>query len=161
MRNKKPYNPDEKPARNDQQRPAEPQDRPERPEQPEPEQADEELTPVSPEQEQEDDEPIGLVDADDDEGTKRGQIKAFGSAAGGPAISGKSGFDRTPTTTGKGAIRCRLFHSKIAEAPLNYMQNQINEWLDEQEIEVKHVGHLVGNLEGKTTEPNMIVMVWY
>ncbi|MGC9455085.1 MAG: hypothetical protein ACP5HU_09505 [Phycisphaerae bacterium] len=155
MRNKKPYNPDEQPA------PVEQQPRPERPEAPAPQEDDQELPPVRPEEDEEEVEPIGLVETDESEGTKRGQIKAFGSAAGGPALSGKSGFERTPNVTGKGAIRCRIFHSKIAEAPLNYMQNQINEWLDSQEIEVKHVGHLVGALEGKTTDPNVIVMVWY
>lgn len=151
MRNKKPYDPDAQPER------VGPQQRPDQP----PSEQEEELPPVRPEIEEEDVEPIGLVETDETEGTKRGQIKAFGSGAGGPEVSGKTGFERTPTTTGKGAIRCRVFHSKIAEAPLQYMQGQINKWLDGEEVEVKHVGHLVGNFEGKTTEPNMIVMVWY
>ena len=41
------------------------------------------------------------------------------------------------------------------------MQESINEWIDGDKIEVKEVGHLIGVMEGKTPEPNMIIMVWY
>ncbi len=160
MRKKKPFDPDQQQSQDRPSEPPEQQDHPAEP--PEQQDQDEELAPVTPEEEEEDVEPIGLVDADEaEQGTKRGHIKAFGSAAGGPAVSTESGFSRTPNVTGQGAIRCRIFHSKIAEAPLNYMQNQINAWLDDEEIEVKHVGQIVGNFEGKTTEPNLIVTVWY
>jgi hypothetical protein len=173
MRNKKPFNPDQQPTRVEpqqpQQRPAEPQGEAPRPVEPEPvepedeqQEQQEELAPVRPEAEEEEVEPIGLVDSEEPaEGSKRGHIKAFGSAGAGPAVGEKAGFQRTPNVTGQGAIRCRIFHSKIAEGPLSYMQNQINEWIDGEDIEVKHVGHMVGDLEGKTKEPNVIIMIWY
>jgi len=63
--------------------------------------------------------------------------------------------------TGQGATRCRIFHSKIAAAPLENMEQAINEWLDSEKIEVKNVGHVIGTMEGKRPEPNVIVMVWY
>ena len=70
-------------------------------------------------------------------------------------------FTRPLNVTGTGATRCRLFHSRIAVAPLEYLQGSINEWLNEEEVEVKHVGHVIGTMEGKTPEPNLIVLVWY
>jgi hypothetical protein len=72
-------------------------------------------------------------------------------------------FDRSPNKTGEGAVRCRVFHSKIQETGLEFMQDQINQWLDAHpEIEVKQVGHMVGEFSGKSShEPNVIVMVWY
>lgn len=70
-------------------------------------------------------------------------------------------FKRPMNVKGTGATRCRVFHSKVAEAPLQVMENHINEWLDAEEIEVKYVGHVVGAMQGKSTEPNVIVLVWY
>jgi hypothetical protein len=86
-------------------------------------------------------------------------ISAFGSKS--SLSKKKEEFNRPLNVTGAGATRCRLFHSRIAAAPLEYMENQINTWIDSDEIEIKHVGHVVGVMEGKTPEPNVIVMVWY
>jgi hypothetical protein len=54
-----------------------------------------------------------------------------------------------------------VFRSRIAAAALDFMENQVNQWLDSEKIEIKHVGHVIGVMEGKTPEPNVIVMVWY
>jgi hypothetical protein len=76
-------------------------------------------------------------------------------------IDKRKQFKRTPVNTGSGAVRCRMFHCKVAESSMEHMENQINAWLDDENIDIKHVGHLVGALEGKHTEPNVIVMIWY
>jgi hypothetical protein len=117
----------------------------------------------------EDDDVIPLVGADEEplpleEGAPAaggsGKIHAFGSAAvGRAAAAGK--FQRLPTLTGAGAIRCRIFNSKITVGAMDHMVQQINEWLDHNEIEVKHVNEVNGTLEGKTSEPNIIVTIWY
>ena len=70
-------------------------------------------------------------------------------------------FRRPLNVTGQGATRCRMFHSKLSAASLGSMQDQINEWIDRDEIEVKHVGHNIGILQGKINEENIFVMVWY
>ncbi|MFA6134154.1 MAG: hypothetical protein WC869_09095 [Phycisphaerae bacterium] len=70
-------------------------------------------------------------------------------------------FKRAPVNTGQGAVRCRLFHCKVAESSMEHLEDQINTWLDDGDIDVKHVGHMVGTMEGKHAEPNIIVMVWY
>ncbi len=73
----------------------------------------------------------------------------------------KHDFQRPLNVTGTGATRVRIFHSRIAIAPMEMMEKAINSWIDAEEIEIKHVGQLVGTLEGKNPEPNIITMVWY
>ncbi len=104
-----------------------------------------------------DEAPIKLVE--DGEGTVAGEIRGFGSASKGSRH--KDSFKRPMNLTGKGATRCRIFHCKIADGALEYMENQINDWIDDSEIDVKEVGHMVGTMEGKRAEPNVIVIVWY
>ena len=93
------------------------------------------------------DEPLSLEDGDEDGMSK---IHARG---GSPLADDKREFARPLNVNGAGATRCKVFHSRIAEAPLARLQNVINEWLDSDKIEVKHVGHLIGILEGKNPEP--------
>ena len=101
---------------------------------------------------------ISLVDGADD-APAQSQVKAIGvRKIIGPT---KETFARTPNLTGEGAVRCRIFYSRIASAPLAYMEQQINEWLDSNKIEVKFVAQVVGIMEGKNPEPNVIITVWY
>ena len=88
------------------------------------------------------------------------KIQAIGSA-GVTRQARKKQFERVPNLTGTGAIRCRVFHSKITIAAMEHMTETINDWLDGEGIEVKHVNQVVGIMEGKTPEPNVIVTVWY
>ena len=102
------------------------------------------------------DEPISLEDGPSE---GMGALKAFGAAA--ASMKRKSNFNRDPNVTKTGAIRCRVWTSKISLAALQLMETQINEWLDKEEIEVKEVGHLVGTLQAKQPELHVIVFVWY
>jgi len=63
--------------------------------------------------------------------------------------------------TGTGATRCKIFHSKIAVGPMEYMQKSINDWVDSGDIEIKDVTQVVGIMEGKRPEPNLIITIWY
>lgn len=111
------------------------------------------------------DEPLSLIGEDEapkphaGSGIGQSSVRTFGAKMG--HLEKKHEFKRQPSVSGQGAVRCRLFHSKIAATSMDYMQGQINEWLDHENIEVKHVGHVIGTLEGKTPEPNLIVIVWY
>lgn len=106
-----------------------------------------------------DEEPLSLVD-DSEEADDPGpsKVRAFQAKQ---VVEQKQEFQRELNVNGAGATRCRVFHSKIAEAPLEFMQNQINEWIDREGLEVKHVGHVIGTMEGKNPVPNVVVMVWY
>ncbi len=100
--------------------------------------------------------PIALVDNFDEAApTKR---KAFGTGTG---SQHKEDFKRGLNLDGTGATRCRLFTSKIGLGQLTHMEEMINEWLDSESIEVKHVGHVMGTMEGKRAEENILVLVWY
>ena len=100
-------------------------------------------------------EAISLVD---DSEVSEHSVKAFGSGA--RAVQ-KIAYKRQLNADGTGATRCRLFKAKLAPQPLEYLEKQVNDWLDNESIEVKHVGHVIGTIEGKMPEPTMIVMVWF
>jgi len=101
-------------------------------------------------------EPISLVDSNgsDSDGLA---LKTIGAAAN----VKETKFTRPLNADGSGATRFRIFHSKISLAPLENLEHSINEWIDGDKIEVKHVGQLIGTMEGKRPEPNLLVMVWY
>ena len=62
----------------------------------------------------------------------------------------------------KGAIRCRIFHAKLNDGALQFMQDQINEWIDQSpEVDVKNVSTNVGVVEGKTSQPHLIITIFY
>lgn len=70
-------------------------------------------------------------------------------------------WQRTPNTTGAGAIHVKSFHCKLNEDALVYMDQLINEWLDAHpQYEVKFVSSSIGNMTGKLKEPALICQVW-
>ena len=88
------------------------------------------------------------------------EMKAFGAMRGLGVKTGAQ-FKRALNVTGHGATRCKVYYSKVAPPSLEFMENQINQWLDSEQIEVKQVTQIIGIMEGKTPVPNLIVMVWY
>jgi hypothetical protein len=80
------------------------------------------------------------------------------------AISGggEKDWKRQPSCTGAGATKVKSFHCKLTGDCLEFMDRQINEWLDAHpNCEVKHVTATVGSWAGKQmTEPNLIVQMW-
>jgi hypothetical protein len=74
----------------------------------------------------------------------------------------ESCWTRKPNSTGQGACHVKSFHGKLTGESLEFMDRQINEWLDAHpEFEVKFCTSTVGQWSGKSmTEPNLIVQVW-
>lgn len=105
----------------------------------------------------EEDEPITLVD--EGEGHGLGQLKTFGAAGQGTAK--KEDFKRPLNVDQTGATRCRIFRTKMSVASIEALQQTINEWIDNLEIDVKHVSQTIGTIQGKTAEENLIITVWY
>jgi hypothetical protein len=71
-------------------------------------------------------------------------------------------WKRQTIKTGTGACRVRSFHGKYSEQGLEYLDNAINEWLDNHpEVEVKFVTSTVMTFEGKIREPALVLNVWY
>lgn len=103
-------------------------------------------------------EPIGLVDDQGDVPAK--SITAVGGANSGSVR--KTAWQRQPNLTRTGAVRIRTFHGKLSQQGLEYLDNQVNEWLDAHpEVEVKSVTSTVGTFEGKMREPALILNLWY
>lgn len=76
-------------------------------------------------------------------------------------VSHAENWNRTPNTTGTGAIHVKSFHCKLTGDSLAFLDQQINEWLDANpEYEVKLVTTSVGIWTGKLKEPNLIINVW-
>ncbi|MBO6738671.1 MAG: hypothetical protein JJ916_02310 [Phycisphaerales bacterium] len=70
-------------------------------------------------------------------------------------------WNRTPNATGTGAIHVKSFHCKLTGDSLDFLDQQINEWLDAHpQYEVKFVTTSIGTWTGKLKEPNLIVNVW-
>ena len=60
------------------------------------------------------------------------------------------------------ATRCRTFHSKLTDGAINFLNHQINEWLDgNEDITVKFSNSTIGPFEGKHVEMNLIVTLFY
>ena len=72
-------------------------------------------------------------------------------------------FKRQPQVTGSGACHVRSFHGRLSDDGLAYIDDKINEWLDNHpDVEVKFTNCFVGPLEGKVTgEQGLIVVLWY
>lgn len=105
-----------------------------------------------------DEEPIDLsAGSTHDNPMSSTQIRAFGEKQG----RHEDAWSRSPNVTGNGAIHCKSFNAKLRTDALEYMDQQINEWLDAHpQYEVKFVTSSVGEMKGKTTEPTLILTVW-
>lgn len=102
---------------------------------------------------------VSLVDDDPNQPAPVSKIKAFGVAG-----SGQRNHDwkRHTKAPGTGAVRVRTFHCKFSEQGTDFLDNQINEWLDSHpEVEIKFVTSTVGVFEGKIREPALVLNLWY
>jgi hypothetical protein len=87
------------------------------------------------------------------------KIRTFEQKLGGKKH--EDNWNRTPNATGTGAIHVKSFHCKLTGDSLDFLDQQVNEWLDAHpQYEVKYVTTAIGTWTGKLKEPNLIVNVW-
>ena len=102
---------------------------------------------------------------DDEEPDAMSQSRIHGATSHGMATAGTwddSKFKRPLRPDKVGATRIRVFHCKLSEGALDFMLNQINDWLDgNDQIVVKMMNSSIGPYEGKHTEQHLIVTVFY
>ncbi len=68
---------------------------------------------------------------------------------------------RAVNSDGTGATRCKTFHSKLRVDALEFLDDQVNQWLDAHpEYEVKFVTTTIGVLTGKMKEEALFMNVW-
>ena len=71
-------------------------------------------------------------------------------------------FKRPLIKKGTSASRVRIFTCRLSEGAVRYMQEQMNNWLDENpDIEIKFASSTVGVVESKTHDPHLIITTWY
>ncbi len=104
------------------------------------------------------DQPIALGDL---QHTARTPIMTFGSKNSG-ADDDEKNFKRPLQHDGRGATRCRILHAKLNDGAMKFLQDQINEWIDNHpDIEIKSASTQVGVVEGKSQEPHLIITLFY
>lgn len=101
------------------------------------------------------DEPIEIVT--ENPGGLKKKIKSFDQKQ-----RHEDTWARTPNTTGEGAIHVRTFFSRLSEDSFGYMDQSVNEWLDEHpQYEVKFVNSSIGTMRGKTGPQEVLIcQVW-
>jgi len=110
-------------------------------------------------------EPIPLDD--DDKGDTRVEMSDSVIAVTAQTLNIAKAWDESrftrplePDTTH--ATRCRMFHAKLSDGAIDYLNSQINEWLDQnKDISIKFSNSTIGPFEGKHTEPNLIMTLFY
>ena len=108
----------------------------------------------------EDDEPISLVEGSDSDDAGDGLSKVRQRDLG-LKQSHEITYKRAMNLTGAGATRCRLFYCRVAVEAIENMQERINKWIDDDDIEIKHVSQALAVMEGKNPKPNIVITVWY
>jgi hypothetical protein len=107
----------------------------------------------------------GVIDPTPQEAGSLTMTSGITSFSGGAAAGGTEFRDdhlkRPVTLTGEGATRCRIFHARLNDGALHHMNVNINDWIDENEIEVKQAMSDVGLFAGKTTEQHLVVIIFY
>jgi len=103
----------------------------------------------------------GGADTGPDKGSSR--IHALSAATLGAAGAWNDAkFKRPLDPKATGASRCRTFHCKLSEGSIDFFNNQVNEWLEANpKISIKFAASTIGMFEGKHTEPNLIMTVFY
>lgn len=103
--------------------------------------------------------PIDMAEPDPDQDpSQASKIQVFGQAIRKPH---SDHWNRTPNTTGSGAIHVKTFVAKLRLDAIDNLDEQVNEWLDAHpEYEVKFVSSSVGKLVGKISEDAMFMSVW-
>ncbi len=110
--------------------------------------------------------PIELDDDEDNDSSattemSSSRIHTLSSASLGQGHS-ETKFNRALQPNAAAATRVRTFHCRLSEGAIEFMSNQINEWADQNEnLTIKFVTSTIGLFEGKHTEPNLILTVFY
>jgi hypothetical protein len=108
--------------------------------------------------------PIAFDDDDDPPrpSVARSRIQVSAPLGGSGVHRTTQPLNRALDPAAAGATRCRSFHSKLNEASLEFMNNQLNLWVDaDPNIVIKFAASTIGVFEGKHAEPHLIVTVFY
>ncbi len=113
--------------------------------------------------------PIEFDDGDDEtsldgaEDMSESKIHSATQSMMGQATGWDEGRFKRPLQPNKaGGTRFRVFHCRLSEGAIEFMTGQMNDWLEaNDDILVKYSNTVVGPFEGKHTEPNLVITVFY
>ena len=110
---------------------------------------------------------------DDDAGSKTSVSHApldLGGASGAPAPAKpavKKPAERKPVVVAKAPPLERItgiktFFAKLHVGAIDFLEEQIANWLKENpDISIKRTNEVTGEVQGKKSEPNIIITAWY
>ena len=56
----------------------------------------------------------------------------------------------------------KTFFTKLHAGAMNFLDEQITKWLTENpDVKIKRTNTVTGEIQGKKTEPNIIITIWY
>lgn len=56
----------------------------------------------------------------------------------------------------------KTFFTKLHAGAMNFLDGQITKWLAENpDVKIKRTNTVTGEMQGKKTEPNIVITVWY
>ena len=113
------------------------------------------------------DQPIPLGDAGVGEtSVSHSPLNLGGSApAAAPKIEMPKPVPKKPTekvVSTDRIVGVKTFFTKLHAGAINFLDEQITKWLSENpDIAIKRTNTVTGPIQGKKTEPNIIITVWY
>lgn len=99
-----------------------------------------------------------------DPSQRSASIHSFGEEIGTREHADPAGADfRRPLLQDtQNATRCRTFHCRMSDAAFAHLNQQINEWVDaHDDVQIKQVVSNIGVIEGKHTDQNLLVTVFF
>lgn len=97
------------------------------------------------------------MDLDGGDGEKIPTISPASTPAG--HIVGKSG---QPIVSSDQITGVKSFFTKLHAGSIEFLDEMITDWLSENPgLSVKRTNMVIGEVRSKTTEPNLIITIWY
>lgn len=67
-----------------------------------------------------------------------------------------------PTTSGDRVTGVKTFFTKLHAGAMEFLDESMTRWLQQNpDVHIKHTNITTGDVQGKKTEPNIIITVWY
>ncbi len=110
--------------------------------------------------------PIPFDSGPDESGVSHAPLDlGGGSAAPAPKISTRKPAVKKPaegTVPGERITNVKTFFTKLHVNAIPFLDEQMTKWLEENpDISIKRTNIVVGEVQAKKTEPNIIITVWY
>ena len=78
-----------------------------------------------------------------------------------PVVNKVANANVQTVSTGK-ITGVKTIYTKLHAGSLNFLDGLINDWIKENpDKDIKQIQTTVGEIQGKKTEPNIIVSIWY